>query len=398
VLVDHVKEAPVIDHGRYLSRRRFLGGAALAGGAAALAACAPSAGGPTAGPTGSVATAAPATPVPTVTSPSPTPDSAATVLVRDVVEYELRGPYAWNGGSVTLRLHAGFIDGDTAYFVRTDTSDRDFAEQEGLVWVPILSTARSRDGAVGTIRLVEGGVPDQLPILSTVPGRDDFTPLYRVVRVAFTGNPILLDSAAAVAEAASAGSVAVEETAIIVNYPTVQWPGGVLPVDTAVELPLAGGPLLDAPDLDGMVVTFKLHQCYPESRYIITDTSAVPMAPMMNIQGSPGTAGLDEVGAVSTITVFGNGIPGPGAMGFQPGIFREKAGDPAWSPLWDHFTAVWKDPTKAVLVTNQADLNARVAAGEIEIFRATPDTGGQGFIVNCPSPIIAPNDFEVTTS
>ena len=35
---------------------------------------------------------------------------------------------------------------------------------------------------------------------------------------------------------------------------------------------------------------------------------------------------------------------GPGAMGFQPGIFREKAGEPAWSPLWDHFTVVWNDP------------------------------------------------------
>ncbi|CAN5504229.1 hypothetical protein BH24CHL9_BH24CHL9_10370 [soil metagenome] len=26
----------------------------------------------------------------------------------------------------------------------------------------------------------------------------------------------------------------------------------------------------------------------------------------------------------------------------------------------------------------------------------TPDTGGQGFVVNCPSPIVAPNDFEFT--
>lgn len=390
----------MIDPRSTVSRRRFLGGAALAGAAAVLAACTPSAGGATqapasaAPPTGDL----PPTPVPSVTSPSPTPDSAATVLARDVVEYELRGPYAWNGGSVTLRLHAGFIDGKTAYFVRTDTSDRDFADEEGLVWVPVLSTAKSRAGSVGTIHLFAGGVPEQLPILSTVPGRDDFTPLYRVVRVTFSADPVLLDSVAAVAAAVTAGTVAVEESDIIVNYPTVKWPGGELPVDTVVELPLAGGPLLEAPDLDTMVVTFKLHQCFPESRYIITDTSATPMAPMMNIQGSPGTAGLDEVGAASTITVFGNGIQGPGAMGFQPGIFREKAGNPAWSPLWDHFTAVWRDPAKAVLLTNQAELDARVAAGEIEIFRGTPDTGGQGFIVNCPSPIVAPNDFEVTTS
>jgi hypothetical protein len=25
--------------------------------------------------------------------------------------------------------------------------------------------------------------------------------------------------------------------------------------------------------------------------------------------------------------------------------------------------------------------------------KGTPDAGGQGFIVNCPSPIVAPNDF-----
>jgi len=382
-----------------LTRRRFLHGTALAGGALFLAACSPSTGAsPTLAPTAATATSAPATPAPSVTSPNPTPNNAATVLVRDVVEYELRGPFKWNGGSVTMRLHAGFIDGETAYFVRTDTSDKDFATSEGLVWVPVLSTARSKDGAVGTIHLVEGGLPDQLPVLSTVPGRPDFTPLYRVVRATFSGTPTLLNSAAAVDAAVSAGTVTLQQTEIVVNYPTVKWPGGELPVDTAVEMPLAGGPLLGAPDLAAMVVTFKLHQCFPESRYIITDTSAGEMAPMMNIQGSGGTANLDKVGATSKITVFGNGIAGPGAMGFQPGIFREKAGNPAWSPLWDHFTAVWKDPAKAVLLKTQAELDARAAAGEIEIVRGTPDTGGNGFIVNCPSPVVAPNDFEVTTS
>lgn len=389
----------MIDARTTLTRRRFMHGTALAAGAAALAACSPSSSAsvaslePSAAPTEAIPT-----PTASVTSPSPTPNGSATVLVADVIEYELRGPFAWNGGSVTFRLHAGFIDGETAYFVRTDTSDADFAAQEGLVWVPVLSTARSKEGALGTIHIVNDGVSDQLPILSTVPGRDDFTPLYRVVQVSFVGAPVLLDSVAAVAAAEADGSILVESTEIVVNYPTVQWPGGALPVDTAVETPLAGGPLLEAPDTDGMTVTFKLHQCYPESRYIITDTSAVPMAPMMNIQGSPGTTGLDEVGAASTITVFGNGISGPGAMGFQPGIFREKAGDPAWSPLWDHYTAVWKDPGAAVLLTSQAELDARVEAGEIDVVRGTPDTGGQGFIVNCPSPIIAPNDFEVTTS
>jgi hypothetical protein len=378
-----------------LDRRLFLKGAAVAGTAAALGACAPSGGAtlPPAPPASS-----PPSPVPSVTSPNPTPDSAATVLVKDVVEFELRGPYTWNGGSVTLRLHEGRLDGEPIYFVRTDSSDEAFAEEEGLVFVPVLTLASQKKGGVGRIFLFGDDAADgQLPVLSTGPGTDDFTPLYKVNRVTFTADPAILDSAKVVDDAAAAGLISVDETDIVVNYPAVKWLGGELPVDTVVEKPLEGGPLLAAPDLDAMVVTFKLHQCFPDSRYIVTDTSAVPMAPMMNIQGSPGTEGLAEVGAASTITVFGNGLNGPGAMGFQPGIFREMAGLPSWSPLWDHFTAVWKDESKAVLLKSQAELDARVAAGEIEIFKGTPDTGGQGFVVNCPSPVVAPNDFEVTS-
>ena len=30
------------------------------------------------------------------------------------------------------------------------------------------------------------------------------------------------------------------------------------------------------------------------------------------------------------------------------------------------------------------------------IFKGTPDTGGKGIVVNCPSPIVAPNDVEAT--
>jgi hypothetical protein len=319
------------------------------------------------------------------------------VLVKDVVEFELHGPYKWNGGSVTMRLHEGRLDGDPIYFVRTDASDEAFAKEVGLVFVPVLRLASQKKGGAGRIFLFgDDAAAGQLPVLSTGPGKDDFTPLYRVNHVTFSGNPTVLDSARAVDDAVANGSIKVDETDVIVNYPAVKWPRGELPVDTKVEKPLEGGPLLAAPDLGSMVVTFKLHQCFPDSRYIVTDTSAVPMAPMMNIQGWPGTEGLAEVGAASTITVFGNGLNGPGAMGFQPGIFREMAGQPSWSPLWNHFTAVWKEESNAVLLKSQAELDARVAAGEIEIFKGTPDTGGQGFVVNCPSPVVAPNDFQVT--
>jgi hypothetical protein len=330
-----------------------------------------------------------------VTSPTPTSDSAATKLVGDVLDFELRGPFEWNGGSVTMRLHEALVDGQPAYFVRTDTSDAAFAEQEGLVFVPLLSAAGSLDGGTADLYLFDEGAPDQLPVLSSVPGMDGFTPLSRVTRVRASSTAVL-DSAAAVRAAADAGDAELEPTDVIVNYPLVKWPGGELSVDPEVKLPLANGPLVSAPDLDAMTVVFKLHQCFPESRYLVTDTSAVPMAPMMSIVGSPGTEGLIEAGATSKITVFGNGIPGPGAMGFQPAIFQAKAGEPAWSPMWDHWTAVWSDEAAATLLTSQAELDAAVADGRITLHHGTPDTGGMGFVVNCPSPIVAPNDFEVT--
>ncbi len=331
-----------------------------------------------------------------VTSPTHTANDAATVLVKDVVEYQLHGGFPWNGGSVTLRLHEGWVDGQSVYYVRTDASDQAFAQREGLVFVPLLAAAKAKDGALGRLFLFDGGAEGQLPVLSTAPGYADFTPLLAVQRVTLAADSDLIDSAAAVDVAVAAGQATVEDTGVVVNHPTVAWPGGQLPVDTEVVGALSGGPLLSGPDLAAMTVTFKLHQCYPGTWYIVTDTSAVPMAPMMNLQGSPGTAGLAEAGAASTVTVFGNGLTGPGAMGFQPAIFREASGELSWSPLWDHFTAVWKDQTEATLVTSQAELDALVASGAIELFVGTPDTGGQGFVVNCPAPITAPNDFAVT--
>ena len=331
-----------------------------------------------------------------VTSPVAAPKSAATKLVSDVIDFELKGPFKWNGGSVKMKLHAAFAGGQKVYFVRTDASEPQFAKREGLVYVPLLNGALSaKPAGAGQIYLFADGASGQLPVLSTAPGAPDFVSLYVVNNVRFSGAKELLDSADKIRAAASASRVTIESTKTVVNYPIVKWPTGELAVDTKVEKPLEGGPLLTKPDIEKLEVTFKLHQCFPESRYIVTDTSAVPMAPMMNIIGSPASSGLVAAGATSKITVFGNGLEGPGAMGFQPAIFQSKAGDAAWSPMWDHWTAVWRDPSKAVLLRTQADVDARAKAGDIVLHHGTPDTNGQGFVVNCPSPILAPNDFVV---
>jgi hypothetical protein len=321
------------------------------------------------------------------------------VIVGDVVEYQLESEGDWPGhfGSVTLTMHPGYYEDGDAWYIRTDASDSDFAESNGLVYVPLLANALGAEGSFAEIYLVEGGPEDQRAVLSTVPGNDDFTPAFRVNRVTFTGDASVLTSVAAIEEAAASGSVEIEATEIVVNYPLVTWPGGALPVDPDLANPLGPGILISDPDTEAGTVTFKLHQCYPGSRYIATDTSAVPMAEMMGVVGSAPTQLLIEANATAPIYVFGNGIPGPAAMGFQPSIFNSKAGDVIWSPFWEHFTVVWNDGVEPALLTSEADVLEREEAGEVTIYPGTPDTDGQSFVVNCPAPILAVNDFDPAT-
>ena len=280
---------------------------------------------------------------------SPTPEQAqaqaqARVLVGDVLDFRLRNEdgWVWPGGWVVMKLHEAVFDGQSAYFVRTDASDESFAEQEKLVHVPKLGGALS-NGDHAQLYLATNGTPEQRPVMSTAPGQPDFTPLFRISRVTWQGAPGVLTSHSQVSDEVAAGRLTLEPTGIVVNYPVVKWPGGELPVDPRLEKALDGGPLVSAPDLGEMTVKFKLHQCYPESYYIITDTGAPPMAEAMNVAAAPGVAALTKVGATEKIFVFGNGVPGFAAMGFQPSIFASKAGEPAWSPMWEHVTAMWKD-------------------------------------------------------
>jgi hypothetical protein len=128
----------------------------------------------------------------------------------------------------------------------------------------------------------------------------------------------------------------------------------------------------------------------------VTDTSAVPMAPMMNIAASAPTQLLGDVGSTDEIWVWGNGIPGSGVMGFQPAVFDHSAGNPIWSPFWQHFTAVWEDESAATVVTSSEEIRALEEAGAITIFKGVPDMDQSmpPFIVNCPVPIKARNTFQ----
>ena len=317
------------------------------------------------------------------------------VIVRDVIEYSLE-PNGWDGlfGSVTFQMHKGHFEDQDVYYIRTDASDQSFADSEGLVFVPILQNALQAEGSYANLYTFAQSAEGQGAVVSTIPGREDYTPAFHIHRVEFTGDPELLTSEAAVLEAQDAGTLTVEESGVVVNYPMVRWGDAGLPVDPDLTAALGAGPLISEPDMEAMTCTFKLHQCFPGSRYIVTDTSSAGMSEGMNVASSASTAALQGVGATAPITIFVNGLEGPGAAGFQPAIFNSKAGNPIWSPFWDHFAAEWTDPEQATVVQSQSELDGLVDSGALTLYNGVPDTHPNGFVVNCPAPILAPNTFE----
>jgi hypothetical protein len=323
--------------------------------------------------------------------------AAAEIVVGDVLDYSLTSD-DWPGafGFVTFKLHEALYDGEMVYHIRTDASEPIFADENKLVYVPLLNAALGREAATMPLyTFAEGAAAAQLPVLGAIPGQDNYSSAMRVHQVTFNGSANLLDSAGKIQEAEAAGDITIEKLNLIVNFPLVKWPGGELTVDEAKAEYLGTGQLLEPIDPAGLKVTFKLHQCFPGSRYIVTDTSAAPMAPMMSVAASPPTQILAEVKATDKIWVFGNGLKGSGVMGFQPAIFGNKATEAAWSPFWDHFTLVWKDESAARVLHNAAEVEAALDAAEVELFNGTPDSHPTGFVVNCPVPVLAPNTFTV---
>lgn len=315
----------------------------------------------------------------------------STVLVRDVLDHSLASD-EWSGdfGHVTFRLWEARVRGEPVYFIRTDASDEDFATQEGLVRVPLLARAAEADQGLADLYLFSGGSDDQLPVLSSGPHMDDFSPAFRVHRVEFTGEKSILASVEEIDAAVSEGLVEIERSDIVVNYPVVKWPGGELPHDSVREAYLGDGQLLEPVDVENGTVTFKLHSCYPSTRYIVTDVTMPPMADGMHIAPAPGAAGLTEAGATAKILVFGNGVEGSGPMGFQKSVTDTVVGDPAWSPFWDHYTFVWDDAASPEVLKAEAAIKSREGVGELTRHAGTPDTEGQLFMVNCPVPVVAP--------
>jgi hypothetical protein len=315
----------------------------------------------------------------------------ARPVVGDVLDFSLRsGEWAGAFGFVSLRLHRAVHDGARIYFIQTDTSDLGFAREQRLVHAPKIAPL-AEAGLTGDLYLLDG---DQPAVVSSEPGRRDYTPAWRVHRVTFTGEPRQLRSVAELRRAEGAGQVQINETDIVLNAPIVKWSSGALAVDGKLRDYLGDGQLIERPDTRRLEVMFKLHECFPGSRYIVTDHSIAPAAEMTSTVHAPRLHGRpEEAGATGRTNVFMNGLRGPGPMKHQPSVFDSDAGQPQWSPYWDHFAMEWRDGRTPRVLRRQPEVLAARDRRELEEFPGVPDTKGEVFTVNCPVPVVAPATF-----
>jgi hypothetical protein len=259
------------------------------------------------------------------------------------------------------------------------------------VWAPKIGGLLGAK-ATGTLYLFDD---DSAPaVLSSEPGRADYTPAWRIARVSRKSGAKLPASERELLDAEKAGVVSIERTKIVLNASVVKWSSGEMPVDSELKDYLGGGQLIESPDTQGLVVSFKLHECFPSSRYIVDDTSMAPMAEGMQIAHSPRLAGAPGAQATGRTNVFMNGLEGSGPMGFQPSVFDSSAGAEEWSPYWEHFTYAWKQENAARVLRSQDEIHETRDEGELDEFPGTPDTRGETFTVNCPVPVLAPTTFE----
>ena len=302
----------------------------------------------------------------------------------------------------TIPMHLGFYNGESVYYIITDSSDPTHAEiiTESQGWqvelAPLL--ANTPDDALSTTYMFTNGIEGdgvhgfQGEVFTSTPAQPEiYSALTGHVHVTWNdgSTPRILDSEEMIMAAEDAGEITLAEVPVVLNMPQIVWPEGQMMVKEDKTLkddtPYGGGQVLDI-DTDEMTVTFVAHRGWgPDGRtiyYIVTDATPSGPAGMMGVVDAPTSASLIANSAAVDLFQFGNGITGSGPMGFQPGIAAGAPGDENYSPMWRIFMIAWDDPANAAVLETKADIDAYQEAGLISVGLARPMDSDH--IVNCP--------------
>lgn len=137
--------------------------------------------------------------------------------------------------SIDIPLSKGYIDGNIAYFIATDASDKhavsSITNNTGFSvnYAPLLNNISESIRGQGYVFLngVQGEAPGgfQLPVANAVPGDKDYSPLWQTNFVKWNDNATAreLKSVEEIIAAHKNGELTITETNIIVNSPAIKW-------------------------------------------------------------------------------------------------------------------------------------------------------------------------------
>jgi hypothetical protein len=300
---------------------------------------------------------------------------------------------------IDVPLSKGYIDGNVAYFIATDASDKQavssISNNTGFPvnYAPFL--AQTPNSSRGQGYVFTNGVQGealhgfQLPVANAIPGDKDYSPLWQTNFVKWNDNATAreLKSVEEIIAAQNSGELTIIKTNIIVNSPAIKWQGGELQVKQnktiTDDTPYGGGQVLNI-DTEKMVVTIVAHRGWgPDGKtiyYIVTDATPKIPADMMGVSHVPLEEQLASTSVAVDLFQFMNGINGSGPMGFQAGIGAANPDDANYSPMWRISFIEWKDSSKARVLQSVNDITAMSRIGMITI---TPAMNGT-HVVNCP--------------
>lgn len=136
--------------------------------------------------------------------------------------------------SINIPISKGYIDGNIAYFVATDASEKKAASSITnntgfpVNYAPILNNTPESIRGQGYVFLngVEGEAPGgvQLPVANAIPGDEDYSPIWETNFVKWYDNATAreLKSVEEIMTAQKNGELTITETNIIVNSPAVK--------------------------------------------------------------------------------------------------------------------------------------------------------------------------------